>query len=74
MNVLLRLTNVLPRYRKHFSGNARVTLNGRDYLLGRYRTKASALFQMRIRDVCSGRGDESRHITVRQDSLPRPLP
>ena len=31
----------IPAYRKHSSGNARVTINGRDYLLGPYGTKAS---------------------------------
>ncbi len=42
-----RLTNQLPKYRKHSSGkdrktlNARVTINGRDYLLGPYGTRAS---------------------------------
>ena len=36
-----RLTNSLPKYRKHSSGNARVTINGRDYLLGPHGTKAS---------------------------------
>jgi hypothetical protein len=36
-----KLTNSLPKYRKHSSGSARVTINGRDYLLGPYGTKAS---------------------------------
>ena len=36
-----RLTNAVPKYRKHSSGNARVTINGRDYLLGPHGTKAS---------------------------------
>ena len=31
----------LPSYRKHASGQARVSLNGRDYLLGTYGTKES---------------------------------
>ncbi|QDS91671.1 Phage integrase family protein [Roseimaritima multifibrata] len=31
----------LPKYRKHQSGRARVTINGRDYYLGPYGTKAS---------------------------------
>ncbi len=31
----------LPSYRKHSSGQARVSLNGRDYLLGTYGTKES---------------------------------
>jgi hypothetical protein len=35
------LTNSLSEYRKHSSGNARVTINGRDYLLGPRGTKAS---------------------------------
>jgi integrase len=37
-----RLINTLPKYRKHKqSGQAIVTLNGRDYLLGPHDTKAS---------------------------------
>jgi hypothetical protein len=37
-----RLTNSVPKYRRHKqSGQAIVTLNGRDYLLGPWRTKAS---------------------------------
>lgn len=31
----------IPSYRKHSSGNARVSINGRDYLLGKYGTKQS---------------------------------
>ncbi len=38
-----KLTNSLPKYREHSSGNARVTISGRDYLLGPYGTKASNL-------------------------------
>lgn len=37
-----RLTNSLPKYRKHrASGQAVVTLSGKDHYLGRYGTKAS---------------------------------
>ncbi|MEO8493844.1 MAG: hypothetical protein ABI614_02150 [Planctomycetota bacterium] len=37
-----RLTNSLPKYRKHrASGQAVVTLAGKDRYLGRYGTKAS---------------------------------
>ena len=36
-----RSANSLPKYRKHSSGQARVTINGRDYLLGPWNTKAS---------------------------------
>jgi len=36
-----RLVNAVPKYRKHSSGNARVTINGRDYLLGPYGTAVS---------------------------------
>lgn len=31
----------IPKYRKHSSGNARVTINGRDYLLGPWTSKTS---------------------------------
>jgi hypothetical protein len=31
----------IPRYRKHTSGQARVTLDGKDFLLGAYNTAAS---------------------------------
>lgn len=34
-------TNSIPKYRKHSSGQARVTINGRDYLLGPHGSKAS---------------------------------
>lgn len=33
--------SVIPKYRKHSSGNARVTINGRDYLLGPWNSKTS---------------------------------
>jgi hypothetical protein len=37
-----RLTNSEPKYRKHrASGQAIVTLSGKDHYLGRYGTKAS---------------------------------
>jgi len=36
-----QLSKILPKYRKHSSGQARVSINGRDYLLGPYGTKAS---------------------------------
>lgn len=36
-----RPKSIIPVYRKHSSGNARVTINGRDYLLGPYGTKTS---------------------------------
>ncbi|TWU21755.1 site-specific tyrosine recombinase XerC [Novipirellula galeiformis] len=36
-----KLTNAYPKYRKHSSGNARVTINRRDYLLGPHGTQAS---------------------------------
>lgn len=31
----------VPSYRRHSSGNARVTINGKDHLLGKYGSKAS---------------------------------
>jgi len=31
----------LPSYRKHSSGRARVSINGRDYLLGPYGSKGT---------------------------------
>ena len=31
----------VPKYRKHSSGNARVTINGRDYLLGPHKSRTS---------------------------------
>ncbi len=34
-------TGRIPKYRKHSSGQARVTINGRDYLLGPHGTKTS---------------------------------
>lgn len=43
-----KLSNALPKYRRHSSGNARVTINGRDYLLGPYGTKASKLQYDRV--------------------------
>lgn len=33
--------SVIPKYRKHSSGNARVTINGRDYLLGPWNSRTS---------------------------------
>lgn len=36
-----RSAKSLPSYRKHSSGQARVTINGRDYLLGPWNTKVS---------------------------------
>lgn len=33
--------SAIPKYRKHSSGNARVTINGRDYLLGPWNSKTS---------------------------------
>ncbi len=39
-----RLSNSVPKYRKHrASGQAVVTLNGRDFYLGPHNTKASRL-------------------------------
>lgn len=43
-----RLTSLLPKYRKHASGQARVTINGRDYLLGPHGTRASKLEYDRV--------------------------
>ena len=43
-----RLTSILPKYRKHSSGQARVTINGRDYLLGPHGTRASKLEYDRV--------------------------
>jgi hypothetical protein len=31
----------VPSYRRHSSGNARVTINGKDHLLGKYGSKVS---------------------------------
>lgn len=36
-----KLTKSYPKYRKHSSGNARVTISGRDYLLGPWNSKTS---------------------------------
>lgn len=36
-----KLTKLVPKYRKHSSGEARVTINGRDYLLGPWNSKTS---------------------------------
>ena len=33
--------STVPKYRKHSSGNARVTINGRDYLLGPWNSRTS---------------------------------
>ncbi len=41
----------LPSYRKHSSGQARVSLNGRDYLLGTYGTKES---KQKYNRLCGG--------------------
>ena len=38
---MARPKSLIPSYRKHSSGNARVTINGRDYLLGPHGTAAS---------------------------------
>lgn len=43
-----RLTSILPKYRKHASGQARVTFNGRDYLLGPHGTRTSKLEYDRV--------------------------
>jgi len=43
-----RLTSILPKYRKHASEQARVTINGRDYLLGSHGTRASKLQYDRV--------------------------
>lgn len=40
---MARPKKLVPEYRKHSSGQARVTINGRDFLLGTYGTKASRL-------------------------------
>ena len=40
-SIMARPKNPIPSYRKHASGQARVTINGRDYLLGLHGTKAS---------------------------------
>lgn len=36
-----KLTKSVPKYRKHSSGGSRVTINGRDYLLGPWNSKTS---------------------------------
>ena len=66
-----RLTNSLPKYRKHKqSGQAIVTLDGKDFLLGPHGTKASRLeYDRRILEwMANGRrlpSDESPHsVTV----------
>ena len=65
-----RLTNALPKCRKHSSGNARVTFNGRDYLLGPYGTKVSKQEYDRLvaEFLASGRspsfGIESEELTM----------
>ncbi|QDV24782.1 hypothetical protein [Aureliella helgolandensis] len=38
----------VPSYRRHSSGNARVTINGKDYLLGKYGSKSSKLKYQRL--------------------------
>jgi hypothetical protein len=44
-----RLKNAVPKYRKHNqSGQAIVTLSGRDFLLGPYGTEASKLEYARL--------------------------
>ena len=44
-----RLVDALPKYRKHrASGQAVVTLNGRDHYLGPYGTSASEAFYDRL--------------------------
>ncbi len=36
-----KLTKSIPKYRNHSSGGSRVTINGRDYLLGPWNSKTS---------------------------------
>ena len=43
-----RPKSLIPVYRRHSSGQARVTINGRDYLLGPHGTKASKIEYDRI--------------------------
>ncbi|WP_436714963.1 site-specific integrase [Roseiconus lacunae] len=66
-----RPRNLIPRYRKHkASGQARVTINGRDYFLGPHGTKASLAEYDRViaEYIASGRspsfGIEQAGITV----------
>jgi integrase len=40
-SIMARPRNDVPAYRKHASGQARVTINGRDYLLGPHESKVS---------------------------------
>ncbi|HBE62277.1 MAG TPA: integrase [Rhodopirellula baltica] len=63
-----KLTQALPQYRKHSSGQARVTINGRDYLLGPYGTKASRTMYDRViaEYLASGR---SSSFGVRDSSI-----
>lgn len=64
------LTKSIPKYRKHSSGSARVTFNGRDYLLGPWNSKTSIREYDRIvaEYLASGRsptfGIESESYTV----------
>src|SRR4051812_48001812 len=41
----------IPKYRRHSSGRARVTLNGRDHLLGPYGSAASRQAYERLRPI-----------------------
>jgi len=63
-------SGAVPRYRKHVSGQARVTINGRDYYLGPWRSKTSIVEYDRIiaEFLASGRspnfGVEKTQLTV----------
>lgn len=59
--------STIPQYRKHSSGNARVTINGRDYLLGPFRSKTSIREYDRIiaEYLASGR---SPHFGIKADA------
>jgi hypothetical protein len=47
----------IPKYRRHSSGQARVTLNGKDHLLGRYDSAAShEAYRRLIAEWTSGQG------------------
>lgn len=65
-----KLVNQVPKYRKHSSGQARVTINGRDYLLGPHGSQAShSEYDRRIAEyLASGRsgafGIESESLTM----------
>jgi integrase len=68
--LMLHSKGAVPKYRKHSSGQARVTINGRDYYLGPWKSQTSIRAYDRIISeyLASGRspnfGLESQELTV----------